>query len=186
MFRRRTSSSGKIHYRINIDKSMCPDPVDIYIDGDTYQHGFDGSYLDIYHKKIEVIRMDGPIVQKDQQYEYNIFLGTNGGASTGTLTYRYNTGEHCGLAKEEIYGNRITEFTPITEIIDPEEIINFTYMSEFHDRPRSARPITWKGDLISNDSCVMTKICQGCQSVAVGTTYYNNTYKVNIIIVALP
>lgn len=37
MFRRRTSSSGKIHYRINIDKSMCPNPVDIYIDGDTYQ-----------------------------------------------------------------------------------------------------------------------------------------------------
>ena len=34
MFRRRTSSSGKIHYRINIDKSMCPNPVDIYIDGD--------------------------------------------------------------------------------------------------------------------------------------------------------
>lgn len=32
MFRRRTSSSGKIHYRINIDKSMCPNPVDIYID----------------------------------------------------------------------------------------------------------------------------------------------------------
>ena len=30
MFRRRTSSSGKIHYRINIDKSMCPNPVDIY------------------------------------------------------------------------------------------------------------------------------------------------------------
>lgn len=33
MFRRRTSSSGKIHYRINIDKLMCPNPVDIYIDG---------------------------------------------------------------------------------------------------------------------------------------------------------
>lgn len=31
MFRRRTSSSGKIQYRINIDKGMCPDPVDIYI-----------------------------------------------------------------------------------------------------------------------------------------------------------
>lgn len=37
MFRRRTSSSGNIHYRININKSMCPNPVDIYIDGDTYQ-----------------------------------------------------------------------------------------------------------------------------------------------------
>lgn len=47
MFRRRTSSSGKIHYRINIDKRMCLNPVDIYIDGDTYQRGFNGSYLDI-------------------------------------------------------------------------------------------------------------------------------------------
>ena len=184
MFRRRTSSSGKIHYRINIDKSMCPDPVDIYIDGDTYQHGFDGSYLDIYHKKIEVIRMDGPIVQKGQQYEYDVFLGTTGGVSNGTLTYRYNSGEHCGLAKDELYGDRITEFTPITEIIDPEEIINFTYMSEFHNQPISAHRITWQGDLITSDSCVMTKICQGCQSVAVGTGVYNKTYKVNIIIVA--
>nr|DAS00122.1 MAG TPA: hypothetical protein [Caudoviricetes sp.] len=47
MFRRRTSSPGKIHYRINIDKSMCPDFVDIYIDGKPYQPGFNGSYLDI-------------------------------------------------------------------------------------------------------------------------------------------
>lgn len=30
MFRRRTFSSGNIHYRIDIDKSMCPNPVDIY------------------------------------------------------------------------------------------------------------------------------------------------------------
>lgn len=51
MFRRRTSS-GKIHYRINIDKSMCPNSVDIYIDGYTYQYGFNGSYLDIYRKVI--------------------------------------------------------------------------------------------------------------------------------------
>lgn len=49
MFRRRTFSSGNIHYRINIDKSMCPNPVDIYIDGDTYQHSFNGAYLDIYN-----------------------------------------------------------------------------------------------------------------------------------------
>lgn len=56
MFRRRTSSPGKIHYRINIDKRMCPNPVDIYIDGDTYQSDFNGSYLDIYrNKKIKTI-----------------------------------------------------------------------------------------------------------------------------------
>ncbi len=75
MFRRGTSSSGKIRYRINIDKIMCPNPVDIYIDGDTYQSGFNGSYLDIYrNKKIEVIRIGGQIVSRDQQYEYNVLL----------------------------------------------------------------------------------------------------------------
>lgn len=95
MFRRRTSSSGKIHYRINIDKSMCPDFVDIYIDGDTYQHSFNGSSLDIYrNKKIEVIRIDGQIAQKDQQYEYNVLLGITGGVSKGTLTYLYDSGVH--------------------------------------------------------------------------------------------
>lgn len=107
MFRRRTSSSGKIHYRINIDKSMCPNPVDIYIDGDTYQSDFNGSYLDIYHKKIEVIRIGGQIVSKDQQYEYNVLLGTTGGVSKGTLTYLYDSGVHCDLADTELYGHSI-------------------------------------------------------------------------------
>lgn len=184
MFRRRASSSGKIHYRINIDKSMCPNPVDIYIDGDTYQHSFDGSYLDIYHKKIEVIRIDGPIVSKGQQYEYNVFLGTTGGVSNGTLTYLYDSGEHCDLANRELYGNRITEFTPITEIIDPEEIINFTYMSEFYDQTTSRNRITWQGNLITSDHCITANACEGCQSVAVGTGIYNNTYRVDIVIVA--
>lgn len=184
MFRRRTSSSGKIHYRINIDKSMCPNPVDIYIDGDTYQSDFNGSYLDIYHKKIEVIRIGGQIVSKDQQYEYNVFLGTTGGVSNGTLTYLYDSGEHCDLANRELYGNRITEFTPITEIIDPEEIINFTYMSEFYDQTKNIYRITWQGHLITSDHCITANACEGCQSVAVGTGVYNKTYKVNIIIVA--
>ena len=184
MFRRRTSSSGKIHYRINIDKSMCPNPVDIYIDGDTYQHGFDGSYLDIYHKKIEVIRINGPIVSKGQQYEYNVFLGTTGGVSKGTLTYLYDSGVHCDLADMELYGHRITKFTPITEITDPEEIINFTYMPEFYNQITSNNRITWQGDLITNGYCIVANTCQGCQSVAVGTGIYNNTYRVGIVIVA--
>lgn len=184
MFRRRTSSSGKIHYRINIDKSMCPNPVDIYIDGDTYQHSFDGSYLDIYHKKIEFIRIGGQIVTKGQQYEYNVLLGTTGGVSDGTLTYPYDSGEHCDLADTELYGHRITKFTPITEITDPEEIINFTYMPEFYNQITSNNRITWQGDLITNGYCIVANTCQGCQSVAVGTGIYNNTYRVGIVIVA--
>lgn len=49
MFRRRTSSPGKIHYRVNINKNMCLGVVDIYIDGKPYQSGFNGVYLDIYN-----------------------------------------------------------------------------------------------------------------------------------------
>ena len=184
MFRRRTSS-GKIHYRVNINKNMCLGVVDIYIDGDTYQRGFNGSYLDIYrNKKIEVIRIGGQIVSKDQQYEYNVLLGTTGGVSKGTLTYLYDSGVHCDLADTELYGNRITEFTPITEITDPEEIINFTYMSEFYNQITSNNRITWQGHLITSDHCITANACQECQSVAVGTGIYNNTYNVNIIIVA--
>lgn len=183
MFRRRTSSSGKIHYRINIDKIMCPNPVDIYIDGDTYQSDFNGAYLDIYHKKIEVIRIGGQIVSKDQQYEYHVLLGTTGGVSNGTLTYLYDSGVHCDLADTELYGHRITKFTPITEITDPEEIIKFTYMSEFNNQITSANRITWKGNLITNYHCITANACEGCQSVAVGTGIYNNTYNVNIVIV---
>lgn len=182
MFRRRTSSPGKIHYRINIDKSMCPNPVDIYIDGDTYQSDFNGSYLDIYHKKIEVIRIGGQIVLKDQQYEYNVLLGTTGGVSNGTLTYLYDSGVHCDLANRELYGNRITEFTPITEIIDPEEIINFTYMPEFYNQITSNNRIIWQGDLITSGYCIVTNACQGCQSVAVGNGVRRN-YRVSIVIV---
>lgn len=184
MFRRRTSSSGKIHYRININKSMCPNPVDIYIDGDTYQSDFNGAYLDIYHKKIEVIRIGGQIVQKDQQYEYNVLLGTTGGVSKGTLTYPYDSGEHCDLADTELYGHRITKFTPITEITDPEEIINFTYMTEFYNQITSNNHITWHGNFIAGGYCIVTNACEGCQSVAVATGIYNNTYNVNIVIVA--
>lgn len=184
MFRRRTSSSGKIHYRINIDKRMCPNPVDIYIDGDTYQSDFDGSYLDIYrNKKIKVIGIDGLIVLKGQQYEYNVLLGTTGGVSKGTLTYLYNSGVHCDLADTELYGHRITKFTPITEITDPEEIINFTYMPEFNDQITSNNRITWKGPLITSNHCITANVCDGCQSGAVGTGFHNNTYNVNIVIV---
>lgn len=107
MFRRRTSSPGKIHYRVNINKNMCLGFVDIYIDGKPYQSGFNGSYLDIYrNKKIEVIRIGGQIVSKDQQYEYNVLLGTTGGVSKGTLTYLYDSGVHCDLADTELYGHR--------------------------------------------------------------------------------
>lgn len=72
----------------------------------------------------------------------------------------------------------------ITEITDPEEIINFTYMPEFYNQITSNNRITWQGDLITNGYCIVTNTCQGCQSVAVGTGIYNNTYRVGIVIVA--
>lgn len=182
MFRRRTSSPGKIHYRVNINKSMCPNPVDIYIDGDTYQHGFDGAYLDIYHNKIDVIRIDGQIILRNPQYEYDIMLGLSGGIASGTLTYPYNSGIHCDLAEFEIVGNKITEFTPITEIAYPEEIINFTYMTKTINQITTRYHIDWAGNLVVNDYCIATNSTQGYQSIAVGNGAYSN-YRVSIVIV---
>lgn len=43
MFRRRTFSLNGIHYRVSINKNMCPGPVDIYIDNNIYQYGFNSS-----------------------------------------------------------------------------------------------------------------------------------------------
>lgn len=183
MFRRGTSSSGKIHYRINIDKIMCPNPVDIYIDGDTYQSDFNGSYLDIYrNKKIEVIRIGGRIVSRDRQYGYNVLLGTTGGVSKGTLTYLYDPGVRRDLADTGLYGHRITKFTPITEITDPEEIIDFTYMPGFYNQVTSNDRITWRGDLMTNGYRIVADTCQGCQSVAVGNGVRGD-YRVSVVIV---
>lgn len=72
----------------------------------------------------------------------------------------------------------------ITEITDPEEIINFTYMSEFYNQITSSNRITWQGHLIASDHCITANACEGCQSIAVGTGIYNNTYRVDIVIVA--
>lgn len=43
--------------------------------------------------------------------------------------------------------------------------------------------ITWQGDLITSGYCITANACEGCQSIAVGTGIYNNTYNVNIVIV---
>lgn len=87
MFRRRTSSTGKIHYRVNINKNMCLGVVDIYIDGKPYQPGFNGSYLDIYRdKKIKTISISGQISYLNPKNEYNVILGISGGIIEGALT----------------------------------------------------------------------------------------------------
>lgn len=113
MFRRRTSSPGKIHYRVNINKNMC--------------------------------------------------LGViSGGIIDGTLTYQYNSGMHCELANKVIYGNRITNFVPVTVIKDPGKIINFTYRSELQTQVLDESYVSWDGDYVLNDNCIVTDLCSGC------------------------
>lgn len=55
MFRRRTSSPCKIHYRVNINKNMCLGVVDIYIDGDTYQHAYGKSSHGNYRVTVRIV-----------------------------------------------------------------------------------------------------------------------------------
>ena len=164
MFRRRTSSSGKIHYRVNINKNMCLGVVDIYIDGKPYQPGFNGSYLDIYRdKKIKTIGISGGIIE-------------------GTLTYQYNSGMHCELANKVIYGNRITNFVPVTVITDLGKIINFTYRPELKTQVLDESYVTWDGDYVLNDNCIVTDLCSGCESYAYGKSSHGN-YRVTVRIV---
>ena len=184
MFRRRTSSPGKIHYRININKNMCPNPVDIYIDNNIYQYGFNSAYLDIYRdKKINIIRISvGQINYRDPQNEYNVILGISGGIIEGTLTYQYNSGMHCELANKVIYGNRITNFVPVTVIKDPGKIINFTYRSELQTQVLDESYVSWDGDYVLNDNCIVTDLCSGCESYAYGKSSHGN-YRVTVRIV---
>lgn len=164
MFRRRTSSPCKIHYRVNINKNMCLGVVDIYIDGKPYQPGFNGSYLDIYRdKKIKTISISGGIIE-------------------GTLTYQYNSGMHCELANKVIYGNRITNFVPVTVITDPGKIINFTYRPELKTQVLDESYVTWDGDYVLNDNCIVTDLCSGCESYAYGKSSHGN-YRVTVRIV---
>lgn len=171
MFRRRTSSPGKIHYRVNINKNMCLGVVDIYIDGKPYQPGFNGSYLDIYRDKY-----------LNPKNEYNVILGISGGIIEGTLTYQYNSGMHCELANKVIYGNRITNFVPVTVIKDPGKIINFTYRSELQTQVLDESYVSWDGDYVLNDNCIVTDLCSGCESYAYGKSSHGN-YRVTVRIV---
>lgn len=162
MFRRRTSSTGKIHYRVNINKNMCLGVVDIYIDGKPYQPGFNGSYLDIYRdKKIKTISISGQISYLNPKNEYNVILGISGGI---------------------IYGNRITNFVPVTVIKDPGKIINFTYRSELQTQVLDESYVSWDGDYVLNDNCIVTDLCSGCESYAYGKSSHGN-YRVTVRIV---
>lgn len=182
MFRRRTSS-GKIHYRVYINKIMCPNPVDIYIDGDTYQSDFNGSYLDIYRdKKIKTISISGQISYLDPGNEYNIILGISGGIIDGTLTYQYNSGMHCELANKVTYGNRITNFVPVTVMEDPGEIINFTYRPELQNQVLDESYVSWDGDYVLNGNCIVTDLCSGCESYAYGKSSHGE-HRVTVRIV---
>ena len=183
MFRRRTSSTGKIHYRVNINKNMCLGVVDIYIDGEPYQLGFNGSYLDIYRdKKINIISISGQIVYRNPQNEYNVILGISGGIIEGALTYQYNSGMHCELANKVIYGNRITNFVPVTVIKDPGEIINFTYRSELQTQGLGESYVSWDGDYVLNGNCIRTDLCEKCKFEVTGKSKYGS-YRVNVTII---
>ena len=169
MFRRRTSSTGKIHYRVNINKNMCLGVVDIYIDGKPYQPGFNGSYLDIYRdKKIKTISISGQISYLNPKNEYNVILGISGGIIEGTLTYQYNSGMHCELANKVIYGTG--------------KIINFTYRSELQTQVLDESYVSWDGDYVLNDNCIVTDLCSGCESYAYGKSSRGN-YRVMVRIV---
>lgn len=110
-------------------------------------------------------------------------MGISGGIIEGALTYQYNSGMHCELANKVIYGNRITNFVPVTVIKDPGEIINFTYRSELQTQVLDESYVSWDGDYVLNDNCIVTDLCSGCESYAYGKSSRGNNYRVTVRIV---
>ena len=80
------------------------------------------------------------------------------------------------------YGNRITNFVPVTVIEDPGKIINFTYRSELQTQVLDESYVTWDGDYVLNDNCIVTDLCSGCESYAYGKSSHGN-YRVTVRIV---
>ena len=181
MFRRRTFSPSGIHYRVNIDKDMCHNPVDIYIDNDIYKYGFIGSYLDIYRdKKINIISINGSISRRDPIYEDSALIGVTGGVIDGSFTYEYNSGDKCVLAYELIYATRVTEFLPITRITDPDEIVNFTYESIRYLDNEERSYVDWSNSpYVLNGTCIRTDVCQGCEFSVIGVGEHSS-YQVDV------
>lgn len=89
---------------------------------------------------------------------------------------------HCELANNVIYGNRITNFVPVTVIKDPGKIINFTYRSELQTQVLDESHVSWDGDYVLNDNCIVTDLCSGCESYAYGKSSHGN-YRVTVRIV---
>lgn len=81
---------------------------------------------------------------------------------------------HCELANKVIYGNRITNFVPVTVIEDPGKIINFTYRPELKTQVLDESYVTWDGDYVLNDNCIVTDLCSGCESYAYGKSSHSN------------
>lgn len=162
---------------------MCPNPVNIYIDNNIYQYGFNSAYLDIYRdKKISIISISGQVVYRNPQNEYNILLGVTDGVIEGSFTYEYNSGNQCILASNVIYGNRTTNFTPITRITEPNEIINFTYDPKVSLDSIENNYIDW-GDnsYVINSNCIRTDLCEKCKFEVIGRSKYKS-YRVNVTI----
>lgn len=109
-------------------------------------------------------------------------MGISGGIIEGALTYQYNSGMRCELANKVIYGNRITNFVPVTVIKDPGKIINLTYGSELQTQVLDESHVSWDGDYILNDNCIVTDLCSGCESYAYGKSSHGN-YRVTVRIV---
>lgn len=87
------------------------------------------------------------------------------------------------MASNVIYGDRITNFTPITRITEPNEIINFTYDPRVSLNVRETNYIDWSNsDYVINGNCIRTDLCEKCKFEVTGESKYRS-YRVNVTII---
>lgn len=61
-------------------------------------------------------------------------------------------------------------------------IYNFTYRTELKTQVLDESYVTWDGDYVLNDNCIVTDLCSGCESYAYGKSSHGN-YRVTVRIV---
>lgn len=57
-----------------------------------------------------------------------------------------------------------------------------TYRSELQTQVLDESYVSWDGDYVLNDNCIVTDLCSGCESYAYGKSSHGN-YRVTVRIV---
>lgn len=179
MFRRRMDSG--IVYDILINKEMCPDAVDIYVDDVLVRAGARDHDIRIsVGAPARTIQISGHVVYKESVMDDTYRLIGADKVIDGTVNLGFNSGVACVLANVAHYGRIVRHFNPET-IVHPGDLrmVFFTYQETSEIIDRIAQPLQWIGSYIEGN-CVRTDIGRGAISAHASSNLGTHHVIINI------